>query len=136
MKIWYGYGSEHSANLVMIGHFEDASKAAESKNILDLLADQVREDEKKGLIKFGGNSDHYTDRMLELLGEVKIYSINPLEVEHFAYDYNIKVEDKDLIITTEELDISALFKVLIDKGARVEIYSAHLYADTKYGRGK
>ena len=30
MKIWYQHGSEHSANLVMIGHFEDATEATKA----------------------------------------------------------------------------------------------------------
>ena len=36
MKIWYQNGSEHSANLVMIGHFEDAANATKAKEIIDI----------------------------------------------------------------------------------------------------
>ncbi|EUA59807.1 hypothetical protein I550_2955 [Mycobacterium intracellulare 1956] len=34
------------------------------------------------------------------------------------------------MITTDESDVQALLKVLLDGGARVEVYSAHDYPDT------
>ena len=37
MKIWYQHGSEHSANLVMIGHFKDASDATKAKDYHDSM---------------------------------------------------------------------------------------------------
>jgi hypothetical protein len=51
MKIWYQYGSEHSANLVMIGHFEKA------KEIIDALTNQVAEDQSNGTLTLGSPSD-------------------------------------------------------------------------------
>jgi len=39
-------------------------------------------------------------------------------------------------LTTEEFDISAFLKVMFSEGARIEVYSAHNYPDTAYGRGQ
>ena len=50
MKIWYQHGSEHSANLVMIGQFEDATEATKAKEIIDALTNQVAEDEYNGTL--------------------------------------------------------------------------------------
>ena len=44
MKIWNGYASEHSSNLVMIGRFTGVRDAAEAKVMLDKLKDTVRRD--------------------------------------------------------------------------------------------
>ena len=41
MKLWYGYGSEHSMNLVMIGRFKDAVAAAQAKRVIDALTTKV-----------------------------------------------------------------------------------------------
>ncbi|MEU9397969.1 DUF6375 family protein, partial [Streptomyces sp. NPDC048324] len=34
MKVWYGYGTEHSMNLVMIGRFKDATAADRAHTVI------------------------------------------------------------------------------------------------------
>jgi hypothetical protein len=41
MRIWYGYGSEHSMNLVMIGRFKSAVDAEKTKEIIDQLTEKL-----------------------------------------------------------------------------------------------
>lgn len=136
MKIWYQYGSEHSANLVMIGHFKSADNVTKAKEIIDALAKQVREEESNGSLTIGHPSERYSDTMLDLLGKLNINSIGSGELEQLVYDVHIEAQENDLILTTDEPDISAFLKILVDKGARVEVYSAHNYPDTAYGRGR
>ena len=136
MKIWYQHGSEHSANLVMIGHFEKVADATKAKEIIDALTKQVSAEESGGTRTMGHQSERYGDAMLDLLGKLNIGSIGPSELEQFAYEVDIKAEGNDLVLTTEEVDISAFLKVMFLKGARVEVYSAHDYPDTAHGRGR
>jgi hypothetical protein len=136
MKIWFGYGSEHSMNLVMIGHFRDAGGAANAKQVIDHLTSQVEEDSTAGLMEIGRHSDRYTENMLTLLQKTRVHDVGPSELEQLAYDVNIKVDDTKLVLTTDESDVSAFLKIMVDHGARVEVYSAHDYPDTEYGRGK
>jgi hypothetical protein len=127
MKVWYGHASEHSMNLVMIGNFKNARDASTAKEIIEWLTKQVETDDKAGLMESGGRTDHFTDGMLDLLRKVSIHSLGPAEMEQFSYDVTVKVDDEKLIMTTDEVDVSAFLKVLLDKGARVEVYSAHDY---------
>lgn len=136
MKIWYQHGSEHSANLVMIGHFENATEAAKAKEIIDALTEQVAKDQESGALVIGSPSDRYGKEMLDLLGRLNVASVGPAELEQFAYEVNVKVEGQSVVITTDELDIAAFLKVLFLRGARVEVYSAHDHPDTAHGRGK
>lgn len=136
MKIWQQHGSEHSANLVMIGHFEDETEAVKAKEIIDALTEQVTKDQESGVLVFGSPSDRYGDEVLDLLMRLNIASIGPHELEQFAYGVNIKVEDQNLVITTDELDIAAFIKVLFHRGARIELYSAHSYPESDDGKGK
>lgn len=46
-------------------------------------------------------------------------------LDQFNYDFNAALENDRLVVRTDETDISALLKFMIDKGARVEVYSAH-----------
>lgn len=136
MKIWYQHASEHSANLVMIGHFENAAEATKAKEIIDELTKQVASDQEKGEIVIGSPTERYSNEMLDFLASLNIMSIGPGELEQFLYDVEVKVKDKAVILTTEEIDVSAFLKVLFDQGARIEIYSAHTHQDTEYGRGR
>ena len=130
MKIWHGHGSEHSANLVMIGHFKDVTTAAKAKEVIDRLAEQVQADSQAGEMDVGsGSTDRYTDGMTDLLKKVNVYDIGPPELEQFAYSAHIETKGNRVEIRTDESDITAFIKVLIDKGARVEVFSAHDYPE-------
>lgn len=136
MKIWNQHGSEHSANLVMIGHFEDATEATKAKEIIDMLTKQVAVDLDKGTLVLGSPSERFGNEMLELLFRLNVASIAPQELEQFAYEATLKTEGSIIVLTTEEIDISAFLKVMLQFGARIEVYSAHDYPDTRYGRGR
>jgi Family of unknown function (DUF6375) len=135
MKIWYGYGSEHSTNLVMIGRFKTARDAKKAKEVIDQIIQQLNADVEAGLVSIGDQSQHFTDGMLSLLRKIKAHSVGPAELEQFGYEASVNLEGTQIIVKTEEIDVSAFLKVLIDHGARVEVYSAHDYPDTGYGRG-
>jgi hypothetical protein len=120
----------------MIGRFKTVSDATKVKEIIEQLTEQVRADEQAGLLKIGELTDRYTVDMLNLLQKVKVHSIGPAELEQFAYDVRVKVENNEVVLTTDEIDVSAFLKVLLDNGARVEVYSAHDYPNTEHGRGK
>jgi hypothetical protein len=136
MKIWYQYGSEHSANLVMIGHFNDETEATKAMEIIDAITEQVSKDQDNGTLVIGSPSERYGTEMLDLLGRLNINSIGPQELEQFAYDVSVMVEGNNVVLKTDELDISAFLKVMFNHGARIEVYSAHNHPDTKYGRGR
>lgn len=135
MKIWYQPGSEHSANLVMIGRFKNAAEATTAKEIIDALTNQVIKDQSNGTLIVGGRTDRYGKEMLDLLGRLNVSSFGPQELEQFAYDVSVNVEGNNLVLSTEEFDISAFLKVMFLKGARIEVYSAHDHPDTDHGRG-
>jgi len=131
MKIWYGFGSEHSMNLVMIGRFKDERDAAKAKQTIDLLTKQVIDDVDAKQLTVDGRTEKYSDSMLALLNKAHVNSIGPSELEQFAFEVSVKLEADRIILTTDEADVSAFLKVLLDNGARVEIFSAHDYPDPK-----
>lgn len=131
MKIWHGYGSEHSMNLVMIGHFKSPEDAEKTQNLIKQLTKGL-----KDKIDIGTSRDRFGDNVLDLLRETNCYSLSPSELEHFLYDTHTRVEGNKMILTTDESEVSAFFKLMIEKGAKVEVFSAHDYPDAEYGRGK
>ena len=135
MKIWLGYGTEHSMNLVMIGKFDENEDASQAFAVIQHIMDQTNVDVESGLLEVGDPPDRYTDAMKKLAGDFNLYSLRAAEFEQFVYDVAINLNDGKIVITTDEADVSAFLKFLVDKGARVEVYSAHDHPDTGYGRG-
>jgi hypothetical protein len=128
MKVWIGYGSEHSANLVMIGKFKDASSAEKAQDVIEQM--------KECMLASGvdlRDADRYSDPIMELLKRVNFYDVRPGELEQFTYDFSCRRDGDRIVISTDESDVSAFLKILIDKGARVEVYSAHTYPETGEG---
>jgi Family of unknown function (DUF6375) len=132
MKLWYGYGSEHSMNLVMIGRFQVAEDAVRVKQLIERLAERVRAEVDLGQIDFNASTERFSKEMQQFLHNAGIYSLGPAELEQFAYDVNVELEGNVIVLRTDECDISAFLKLLIDNKARVEVFSAHHYPETPY----
>ena len=64
---------------------------------------------------------------MELLGKLEVHTIASGELDQFRYDFSIRAAQEKVIIKTDEVDVSALWKVLIDRGAKVEMFSAHAH---------
>ncbi|WP_329600160.1 DUF6375 family protein [Streptomyces pseudovenezuelae] len=136
MKVWYGYGTEHSMNLVMIGRFEDATTAERAHAVIKQLTTALQAEEEAGRLTIGEPNDRYSDEVLKLLSDLNIHSIGPRELEQFLYDLTMRRDGDSIVVTTDETDVQALLKILLDKGARIEVYSAHDHPGTGYGGGK
>jgi hypothetical protein len=129
MKFWNSYGSEHSANLVMVGHFQSRSNAEEAQAAIDQISKYLTDSQES--YEDGGR---YSSQMLDLLMNLKIHSIQPRELDQFTYDVSTELKEDKIIVTTDESDISAFLKILIEFEAKVEVYSAHTYKGTGEGR--
>jgi uncharacterized protein DUF6375 len=72
--------------------------------------------------------------ILDFFMKTNLMTIGPNELEQFSYDVSIERKDNTLVLKTDEADVSAFFKLLIDRGARVEIFSAHQYPESAPSR--
>lgn len=117
-------------NLVMIGHFKEAHDAEKAKELIDRITEQVNAEPEAYQSKSVPEGRYFTDEMMELMKESEIYIIAASELEQFTYDVRVRVEGSKIEVKTDEVDVSAFLKLLLDKGARVEVYSAHDYPDT------
>ena len=129
MKLWLGYGTEHSMNLVMIGKFDENTEASQAFAAIQHIMDQVNDEVESGRLEVGNPPDSYSSEILKLLEELRFFSLHPAEIEQLAYDVGIDLESDNIVIRTDEVDVSAFLKILVAKGARVEVYSAHDHPD-------
>ncbi len=131
MKIWNGYGSEHSMNLVMVGHFKSAVDADAAKELIDNLKERL-----DGKIRVGETGLRYSDEVMDVLRGLDFYNVSPLELEQLFYEHHLDIQEDKLILKTEENEISTFLRIMLEKGAKIEIYSAHDYPNEQHGRGK
>jgi hypothetical protein len=120
-------------NLVLIGTFKDASMAEQTKRLIDELTEQVQREPSETWEGKPPPGRRYSDAMLDLFIKSNLSTIGPAELEQLTYDVHIEVKDAKIVLTTDESDVSAFVKLLIEKGARIEMFSAHDYPDAKRG---
>lgn len=128
MKIWSGYGSEHSMNLVLIGKFKKAQDAEKVEKDIEKLSEQAQKDESHSLA-FDANPEdlRFSEDMLSLLGSLRLHTLAPAELSQLVSDHQLERADDRITVKTEEADVSAFVKLFIEAGAKVEVFSAHDY---------
>lgn len=125
MKIWNEYGTEHSANLVMIGKFQTKSDAVDVLDAIERVKERALEYERTGRLRFGDPVYVYDDSLIDFLYSLKVFKVAPNELEQFISDVTIEQRDDSIWIRTNEFEVSAFMKLMFERGARIEIYSAH-----------
>lgn len=127
MKIWTGYGSEHSSNLKMIGRFRDEEAAKAAELVFDRLRERAYEDINEETSEPDQAPPDLSDEMGQLLRDLNLYSVGPGDVDNFAYDHSVRRNGSDLVLTTDENNIGGFVKILVDSDARIEIFSLHTH---------
>jgi len=112
----------------MIGRFKDVTSAKQTMEAIDAIIEYLdtSREEYEG-------ADRYSDGLLELLQRIRCHSVSPCEFEQFRMDIQPHQEGAKVVISTDEIEVSAFLKLLIDHGAKVEVYSAHDYPNEKDG---
>jgi hypothetical protein len=117
-------------NLVMIGTFREAGEADQVKELIDELIERVR-DEPERPMDADRLQSRFSEEMLEFLMKAKLNTIGPAELDQFNYELSASVDDNKVVLRTDESEVSAVLKLMIERGAKVEIYSGHDYPDKK-----
>ncbi|MFB9159124.1 MULTISPECIES: DUF6375 family protein [Chromobacterium] len=127
MKIWNGYGSEHSMNLVLIGRFKREQDAEKVEKNIDKLSAQVLKDESYSNSFDEPADQRFSDDMLSLMRSLKLNTLGPTDLGQLVSEHHLNREGNRITITTDEAEVSAFVKLFIEAGAKVEVFSAHDY---------
>lgn len=127
MKIWNGYGSEHSMNLVLIGRFKREQDAAKVEKEIEKLTAQATEDESHAVAFDPPEDRRFSDGMLDLLGKLNLMTLGPADLSQLLSDHRLRREGDQITVTTDEAEVSAFVKLFVEAGAKVEVFSAHDY---------
>lgn len=127
MKIWNGYGSEHSMNLVLIGKFKRAQDAEKVEKDIGKLSAQASKDDSHTIAFDGPADQRFSDEMLSLLGKLNLNTLGPSDLGQLVSDHHLERKGDRITVTTDEAEVSAFVKLFIEAGAKVEVFSAHYY---------
>lgn len=125
MKVWHGYGTEHSMNLKLIGHFAGVEEAKSTVDAIKVLTKAAHAEQEAGRLEYGEPLRMFSEELLAVLSEVEIHSFGYADVEQFLYDVDVNADGSDVVVQTDEIDVIAFVKVLLARGAIVEMYSMH-----------
>jgi len=120
-------------NLVMIGSFKQANDAEEARDLIAQLS-ELAQNEPNRSFNDDPRESRFSEGILDFFMKANLMTIGPSELEQFSYDVSIERKDNTLVLKTDEADVSAFLKLLIDRGARVEIFSAHEYPEAAPSR--
>ncbi len=127
MKFWTGYGSEHSANLVMLGKFKTAEDATGFLAELEKLEKLIQEDDS--------GDDIFREFPKKIIDEVfsgHIRFCNDFaqkDLEDFRMELHHRQLTDDQTIVEFKSDVTGwagLIKMMVNAGARVEVFDESL----------
>lgn len=126
MKIWNTYSSEHSAALVMVGHFNSIKQKNDFLENFEKLVKNVRET----IPEFEFIQSFPKEISTALLsGEIKFgEDLSPWDLPDLLLEYSIiddNVDDQTVCIKSDETGWMAIIKMMVNAGAKVEIFSSH-----------
>ncbi len=133
MKIWFGYGSEHSSNLVIIGTFKTEDRAKEALRLINEATELAAAESSAGRVVAGEPPDRkLSDPVLDFLRKYSVGIMNR-DLEELLYEFHARANGDKVVITTDEDNVNGLIKILLHGGAKIEVYSAHSH-QSAYGR--
>lgn len=134
MRIWQGYGSEHSANLVIIGEFKSDGDAVAAEQLIERAAALAYQAQTDGQVTAGSPSERMPESLRDyLFRDNSVGTVGPVDVDQLLYEHDIRREGANVIVTTEESDVAVFLKLMLSKQAKVQVYSAHAHP-SDYGR--
>jgi hypothetical protein len=121
MKIWNSYGSEHSANIVIVGTFDNVTEAQKAKQIIDNLTDIFQKDIEKNNANSLNGYEKFSEEMLEYIGKQGTFDITHYNVTGLLSDVAIKQEFNKISIASKDFNFQIFLNIMLQNGAKIEI---------------
>lgn len=87
MRIWNGYGSEHSMDLVLIGRFQTVTGAKAAEERMEAL--QALAEDKWSDDDWRSPDERMPRELGQALAEMKLYDMGRYDVDAFALDHSV-----------------------------------------------
>lgn len=126
MKVWTSYSSEHSSRIRIIGRFKSKDALGSFKDSFEQMKQLVSDNYDECF----NESDKFPVEILDQLGNGTINhsgTIAAHDLLDFANEMTTEFGDDAVTIKSNESNWAGVIKMLIDAGAKVEMFSEHEY---------
>ena len=126
MKIWYGFSSEHSSRMKIVGHFKSSDNAKQFLGDLEKMRSLVEANTEACF----NTPEEFPRQILDSLfkGEVRhAQTLASHDLMDFANEMSIEDNDCNVTISSSEWNWAGVIKMMIESGARIEMFSEHDY---------
>lgn len=128
MKIWYGFGSDHSSNLVLIGKFKTEADAISALERIESIMEAAGSDLSESIIGSWDRNEQLSAEMEARIRELNTHSLSPNDLAEFALmNCTPSRQGKELHFRTDDTEIGGVIKFMALNGAKVEVFCAHDY---------
>lgn len=107
----------------MIGRFATAEQAKSAWDAIERMQTQISEDMAAGRLDVD-KSHRFTKGITDVLREINLHSLSAGEAEDFGCNVHIRQENEQLLLHTDDIDIGGFIKLMVDRGAKVEVWCA------------
>ena len=121
MKIWNSYGSEHSANIVIVGTFNNITEAQKAKQIIDNLTNIFQKDIEKNNADPLNGYEKFSKEMFEYISSGEPFDINLHNVTGLLSDVVIKQDFNKISIASKDFNFQIFLNIMLQTGAKIEI---------------
>lgn len=123
MRVWQGFGSEHSHKLVLVGRFANARDAEMAEQRFDQLREVAGEEADS--IDWDNANPGFSEALYEKLKELGATDMSGADVDGLRLLDGLDRTGDTVRLRTDDAELQGLLKLLFSYGARVEIYSSH-----------
>ena len=90
MDIWFGFGSEHSSNMVIIGRFTSSSDAKEALALLKSATGLALSEYENGRLEEIGTHSDRSEAVMTFVREHEAYTLGLKDLAELIYEYHPK----------------------------------------------
>lgn len=126
MKVWNAYGSEHSSRIVLIGRFKDETGRQRFLKDFNFIADCVAKMDNV----YDMDVETFPRERHDALMGGKVCGgqiLTPDDCKGFAFERPEADGELGVKIESNEYDWNGVIKLLVENGAKVEVFSEHSY---------
>jgi hypothetical protein len=116
----------------MIGEFKTEEDANRAYELINQLREAANSDQREEIVRYFERNERFSKDTEQLLRKHQLHDISPDDIADLAFvDMHIKLSQTKIHCQTDDTDLGGFIKLMVDQGAKVQVYSAHEYPDNE-----
>ena len=93
--------------------------------MLTQISESATSDQARGIVDHWARNEEFSEETEQRLRDLKLYNLSPADIADFALiSPSVERKGNMLRLRTDESEIGAFVKLMVNNGARVEVFCA------------